>query len=58
MTLKTITALAAEQESEILELKSTTGERREAAKTMCAMLNTRGGHILFGVTKRGELQGQ
>ena len=45
-------------ESEILELKSTTGERKEAAISMCAMLNQRGGRILFGVRKDGRIIGQ
>ena len=42
MTLEQITALAVAGESETLESKSTTGTRREAASTVCAMLNQRG----------------
>lgn len=45
-------------ESETLELKKTTGERREAAKTLCAMLNHRGGRVIFGVDPGGRLLGQ
>ena len=58
MTPEQITALAATGESETLEFKSTTGTRREAAQTVCAMLNQRGGHVLFGVTPTGDVAGQ
>ncbi len=58
MTLEQITALAVKGESETLEFKSTTGTRREAAQTVCAMLNQCGGHVLFGVTATGDVAGQ
>ena len=58
MTPDDIAALAANGESERLELKSTTGERREAAKTACAMLNRQGGLIIIGVTPEGKVAGQ
>ncbi len=58
MTPDDITALAEGGESERLELKSTTGERREAAKTACAMLNHQGGLIIIGVTPEGKVAGQ
>lgn len=45
-------------ESETLEFKKTTGERNEAAKAVCAMLNHRGGAVLFGATPEGTLAGQ
>ena len=45
-------------ESETLEFKATTGERREGAHTLCAMLNHRGGRVLFGVTREGRVTGQ
>ena len=45
-------------ETETLELKRTTGERREAARTICAMLNHRGGRVIFGVEPDGRLIGQ
>lgn len=45
-------------ESETLEFKSTTGTRREAARTVCAMLNQQGGQVLFGVTPEGRVAGQ
>ena len=53
-----ISALVASSESEILEFKSTTGTRREATATVCAMLNQRGGNVLFGVTPEGRVTGQ
>ena len=58
MTLEQISALAVAGESETLEFKQTTGTRREAAQTVCAMLNQRGGHVLFGVTPTGDVAGQ
>ena len=45
-------------ESETLEFKKTTSERREAVRTLCAMLNHRGGRVLFGVTPDGRISGQ
>ncbi len=45
-------------ESETLEFKETTGTRREAARTVCAFLNQRGGQVLFGVTPAGAAAGQ
>lgn len=58
MTPEQIAALAAAGESETLEFKTSTGRRRAAAQTMCAMLNARGGYVLFGVTPEGEATGQ
>jgi len=58
MTPGQISALVALGESEMLECKATTGTRREAATTVCAMLNQRGGHVLFGVTPEGGIVGQ
>lgn len=45
-------------ESERLEFKRSTGQRTEAAKTVCAMLNGLGGICLFGVEDRGAIVGQ
>ncbi len=53
-----IVDLVAQGESETLEFKTSTGERAEAAKTACAMLNHRGGVVLIGVTKTGTVAGQ
>ena len=53
-----MSALAASGESETLELKATTGTRREAAMTVCAFLNQHGGQALFGVRQDGSVAGQ
>ena len=58
MNLDAIQSLVAQGESETREFKATTGGRREAARTVCAMLNHRGGHVLFGVTPDGQVVGQ
>ena len=59
MTLAEIEALAAGGESETLELKSIhrrTGRGRDMA--VCAMLNHRGGTVLFGVQPDRQVSGQ
>lgn len=58
MTPERIAALAAQGESETLEFKETTGQLREAAQAVCAMLNHRGGQVLFGVRPDGVVAGQ
>ncbi|MFH2205064.1 MAG: ATP-binding protein [Elusimicrobiota bacterium] len=58
LTSEQIQAWAAHGESEIKEFKSTTGRRTDAARTICAMLNHRGGRVLFGVTPAQEVRGQ
>ena len=58
MTRDEVTALASTGESEVLEFKVTTGTRREAATTVCAMLNQRGGHVLFGIAPDSRVVGQ
>ncbi len=58
MNFEEIRSLVARGESETLEFKTTTGGRREAARTVCAMLNLRGGHVLFGVTPDGQVVGR
>ena len=45
-------------ESQQVEFKRSTGQRTEGARTVCAMLNTRGGFVLFGVSDAGEICGQ
>jgi ATP-dependent DNA helicase RecG len=45
-------------ESEQTEFKKSTGQRTEAVKTVCGMLNTGGGFVLFGVTDGGKIVGQ
>ena len=58
MITERIARIVAAGESETLEFKSTTGARREAARTVCAMLNQQGGQVLFGVTPDGQVVGQ
>lgn len=58
MNLRELKDLISDNESERLEFKRSTGQRTEAAKTVCAMLNGLGGFVLFGVTNQGELIGQ
>ena len=58
MTVERFARMVAAGESETLEFKSTTGTRREAARTVCAMLNQQGGQVLFGVTPAGRVAGQ
>ena len=58
MTLDEIEALAASGESETLEFKETTGTRREAAKTVCALLSQVGGQAFFRITQEREVVGQ
>ena len=58
MTPDQIATWAAAGESETVEFKRTTGERREATRTLCAMLNHRGGRVLFGVEADGRVVGQ
>ncbi|MDD5557138.1 MAG: ATP-binding protein [bacterium] len=50
-----IAAWAAGGESETQEFKRTTGQRRETARTLCAMLNHHGGRVLFGVEPDGRV---
>jgi ATP-dependent DNA helicase RecG len=49
---------AGQGESETQEFKETTGQRSEAVKSLSAMLNTRGGRVLFGINSRGVITGQ
>lgn len=58
MRIEELRQLVSKGESENLEFKKTTGQRTEAAKTVCALLNSRGGFVLFGVSDKGEIVGQ
>ena len=53
-----VVRLAAAGESETVEFKASTGQRTEAARTLSAMLNSRGGRVLFGVQPTGNVTGQ
>ena len=58
MTLDEVRGLVEGGESPQVEFKRSTGQRSAAARTVCAMLNGTGGHVLFGVTDDGEIVGQ
>ena len=58
MTYEKIHEWARAGESEQMEFKATTGQRQPAARTLCAMLNRHGGHVVFGVKPDGRVPGQ
>lgn len=58
MTYADIQHIVEGGESETVEFKKTTGQRRRAAETVCGMLNAQGGFVLFGVTSAGKIRGQ
>lgn len=45
-------------ESDTLEFKKTTAEKEAAMKTLCGMLNGKGGRVLIGVSESGRVRGQ
>lgn len=51
-------AIVSGGESDQVEFKRSTGQRSEGAKTACAMLNGRGGFVVFGVTDQRQIRGQ
>ena len=53
MTIDDIKALIAADESRTLELKKSTGERKDGMHSTCAFLNTDGGWLIFGVAPTG-----
>lgn len=58
MTLEDLQRLVAGGESEILELKRSTGQLSRSGKTLCGFLNGRGGILLFGIGPEGHIVGQ
>lgn len=58
MTIEDVEDIARQGESDQVEFKKTTGQRQRAAETVCAMLNGRGGNVLFGVRNDGTIEGQ
>lgn len=58
MDLEDVRRLAGLGESAQREFKRSTGERKEVAKTLCAMLNGGGGTVLIGVHDDGKIVGQ
>ncbi|MBP7984308.1 MAG: putative DNA binding domain-containing protein [Bacteroidaceae bacterium] len=49
MTIEDIEQLISKDEHRALELKKTTGELKEGMHTACALLNTDGGWLIFGI---------
>jgi len=59
MNLEEVKALVTQGETETIEFKRTTTQRKPAAKTICGMLNNEsGGYVFFGVSDKSELKGQ
>ena len=58
LNLKELKQLVKKGESDRLEFKKSTGQRTAAAKTVCAILNSIGGFVIFGATDKGEIIGQ
>jgi ATP-dependent DNA helicase RecG len=58
LTLQAIKRLVAAGESEKLELKRSTGELRDAMRTLCAFANGDGGKVVVGAKPDGQLIGQ
>ena len=52
MTIEEIKKLVVSGESQILELKKTTGELKDGMHSACAFLNSDGGWLIFGVTPK------
>lgn len=58
MKLEAIKNLIASGESSLLELKRSTARLKSACESVCALLNTDGGNIIFGVTDDLKIIGQ
>ena len=55
MNLPELESLVALGEGTELEFKRTTSELRQGLQTLCAMLNAKGGSVLFGVDPKGRI---
>ncbi len=55
MMIEDVKTIAASGESEGVEFKKSSGEIERAARTLCAMLNGRGGIVLLGVEQDRNL---
>lgn len=53
-----VRAWAAAGEDEGMEFKATTGQRDEAGRALCGMLNGLGGRVIFGIAPDGVAKGQ
>ena len=58
MNLPALQTLIAAGESQTLELKKSTAEKDRACRSLCALANGQGGHVVFGVTPAGKVVGQ
>ena len=58
MNLQELDEIVRGGESARVEFKKTTGQRTDAMRTVCAMLNGSGGFVFFGVTDAGRVLGQ
>ncbi len=58
MIIDELKELVTRGESEQVEFKRSTGQRSDAAKTVCGMLNARGGFVCLGISDDGEIIGQ
>ena len=52
MKIDDIRTLIASDESRTLELKKSTGELKDGMHAACALLNTDGGWLIFGITPK------
>lgn len=57
-TLREIECVVASGESTQVEFKLSTGQRTDAVRAACGMLNGNGGFVLFGVADDGRIVGQ
>lgn len=55
---KGLAQLIKKNEGPNLEFKRSTGELKEGLQTLCAFLNGAGGIVLFGVSRKGVIEGQ
>lgn len=58
MSIDEVKQLIAQDESRVLELKTSTGELVKGMQTLCAFLNSDGGWLFFGITPKLEVLGQ
>ena len=52
MTLDDIKELIKIDETRHVELKKTTGELKDGMHSLCAMLNSDGGYVIFGIAPK------
>lgn len=57
-TIQALQKIVKAGEGPTLEFKKSTGELKEGLQTLCAFLNGTGGMVLFGVNRKGVVEGQ